>query len=212
MWEDVSQGSPPLQTLEQSLGSLFSWPSIHAGCKIEESHLTYFELEVRIGYTLGMVNNCLVEVYLLLKLSLPYRDLYSNLSSRFNPRVTSGEGSRKQVRRLLQDLTFCICLETLSCCPAEKYEYVSIEERGLRQIYLFYFIFAFLGPYLQHMDIPRLGAESELQLPAYATATALPDPSHLCNPHCSLPQCWILNPLSQAKNWTCILRDAMLGS
>ena len=34
---------------------------------------------------------------------------------------------------------------------------------------------------LQHMEVPRLGVESELQLPAYAIATATQDPSHVCN-------------------------------
>ena len=31
---------------------------------------------------------------------------------------------------------------------------------------LFYF-FVFLGPHLQHMEVPRVGVESELQLPSY---------------------------------------------
>ena len=31
-------------------------------------------------------------------------------------------------------------------------------------------LFVFLGPHLQHMEVPRLGVESELQLPAYTTA------------------------------------------
>ena len=35
----------------------------------------------------------------------------------------------------------------------------------------------FLGPYPQHMEFPRLGARSELQLPAYTTATVMQDPS-----------------------------------
>ena len=39
-----------------------------------------------------------------------------------------------------------------------------------------YFLF-FLGPHLWHMEVPRLGVESQLQLPAYATATQ--DPSHV---------------------------------
>ena len=39
--------------------------------------------------------------------------------------------------------------------------------------------FCFLGPHLQHMDVPRLMAESELQLPAYTTATATLDLSYL---------------------------------
>ena len=29
------------------------------------------------------------------------------------------------------------------------------------------------------MEVPRLGVELELKLPAYATATAMPDPSHI---------------------------------
>ena len=33
------------------------------------------------------------------------------------------------------------------------------------------------------MDVPRLGVESELQLPAYTTASAAPDPSHICGLH-----------------------------
>ena len=34
----------------------------------------------------------------------------------------------------------------------------------------------FLGLYPQHMEVSRLGAESELQLPAYTIATATWDP------------------------------------
>ena len=33
------------------------------------------------------------------------------------------------------------------------------------------FIYLCLWPHLWHMEVPRLGIESELQLPAYATAT-----------------------------------------
>ena len=36
----------------------------------------------------------------------------------------------------------------------------------------FFFFFCFLGPHPQHMEVPRLGVELEMQLPAYATATA----------------------------------------
>ena len=41
----------------------------------------------------------------------------------------------------------------------------------------FFFFFVFLGPYPRHMEIPSLGVKSELQLPAYTRATAMPDPS-----------------------------------
>ena len=40
-------------------------------------------------------------------------------------------------------------------------------------------------------------------LPAYTTAKATPDLSHICNLHHSSQQCWILNPLSEARNRTC---------
>ena len=40
-----------------------------------------------------------------------------------------------------------------------------------------------LGPHAWHMEVPRLGVESELQLLAYATAIAMLDLSHICNLH-----------------------------
>ena len=42
-------------------------------------------------------------------------------------------------------------------------------------LYFFIFIFCFLGPLPRPMEVPRLGGESELQLPAYTTATATQD-------------------------------------
>ena len=58
----------------------------------------------------------------------------------------------------------------------------------------------FLGPHPWHMEVPRLGVESELHLPAYTTATATQDPSCICDLHCSLQfvAMPILNPLSEA--------------
>ena len=47
----------------------------------------------------------------------------------------------------------------------------------------FYFPFFFLGPHLRHMEVPRLGMELELQLPAYTTdsTTAAWDPGASMN-------------------------------
>ena len=65
--------------------------------------------------------------------------------------------------------------------------------------FIYWFIFVFWGPHPQNMEVPRLGVKSELQLPAYATATATQDPSCICNlPHCS-QQCCILNPVREAR-------------
>ena len=74
-----------------------------------------------------------------------------------------------------------------------------------------FFIF-FLGPHPCLMEIPQLGVESELQLLAYTTATAMPDPSHICDLHWSLWQCEILNPLSKVSNQTHSLLDTVSGS
>ena len=62
------------------------------------------------------------------------------------------------------------------------------------------FSFSFLGPHMWHMEVPRLGVES-------ATATATSDLSHICDLHCSLHQCRILNPLSRDRDWNHILMD-----
>ena len=58
------------------------------------------------------------------------------------------------------------------------------------------------------MDVPRLGVLLEPQLPAYIIATATQDPSHIYNLHYSSQQCWILNPLGEAKDQTHILMDS----
>ena len=47
----------------------------------------------------------------------------------------------------------------------------------LLHLLTYFFIFIlFLQPHLQHLEVPRLGVGLELQLPAYTTATATPDP------------------------------------
>ena len=56
------------------------------------------------------------------------------------------------------------------------------------------------------MEVPRLEVESELQLPATATATAMQDPSRVADLHHSSRQCWIPDPLgSEAREQTHIL-------
>ena len=72
----------------------------------------------------------------------------------------------------------------------------------LFSVFLFFF---FRGPHLQYMQVPRLRAESELQLLVYATATAMPGPNRICDLHHSSQKSWILNPQSEARDWTRIL-------
>ena len=42
------------------------------------------------------------------------------------------------------------------------------------------FVF-FLQPHPQHVEVPRLEVQLDLQLPAYATATAMWDLSRICS-------------------------------
>ena len=58
-----------------------------------------------------------------------------------------------------------------------------------------------------HVEVPRLVFKSELQLPAYTTATTPPDPSPICDLHCSLHNAGSFNPMSKARVRTCILVD-----
>ena len=52
------------------------------------------------------------------------------------------------------------------------------------------------------MEVPRLGVKSLL-----ATAIATLDLSHVCDLHHSSRQCWIPNPLSEARDRICLLMD-----
>ena len=74
-------------------------------------------------------------------------------------------------------------------------------------VWVFLPFFFFLRVHLQHMEIPRLGVKSELQLPAHTAAIGTWVPSLICNlPHSSR-QCQMLNPLCGARDQTSILMD-----
>ena len=75
---------------------------------------------------------------------------------------------------------------------------------------IFFFVFfclfvCFLGPHLWHLEVPWPEIQSEIQLPAYTTVSATPDPSRISDLHHSSWQCQILNPLSKAWDPTQIL-------
>ena len=107
-----------------------------------------------------------------------------------------GEGLRWLTQEGKEGIDFKTIWKDLGCS----------REENMSAIFLF-FIFFFLGSHLLHVEVPRLGVKSELQLQVYTTATATPDPSCICNLHHSLQQHWILNPLSKARDGTHILMD-----
>ena len=69
----------------------------------------------------------------------------------------------------------------------------------LHFFFFFFFFFCFLGPHLRHMQVARLGVQSDMSA-TYTTATAMPDPTCVFDLHHSSCQCWILNLLSGVRD------------
>ena len=84
------------------------------------------------------------------------------------------------------------------------------QQRG--EVLLAFMIFFLLWLHPWYMEVPRLGVISELQLPAYATATATPDLSRVCDLHHSSWKRWVLNPLSEARDQTHVFTEIKSGS
>ena len=68
--------------------------------------------------------------------------------------------------------------DRISMLKDRNLEMIKVEEERKK---VFLFVFVFLGLHPQHTEVSRLGAESELQLPAYAKATATKDLSCICD-------------------------------
>ena len=77
-----------------------------------------------------------------------------------------------------------------------------LTEMGDLETLLLFFFFGFLGLHPQHMEVPRLGNQSELQLPACTAATAMQDLGRVYNLYHNSGQRQIPNPLREARDWT----------
>ena len=113
-------------------------------------------------------------------------------------------GPCRREKRALAGLPMCICHIKDSrpkqipspCLPGFRLKSLVQEDSRIKGGGTRFFGF-FLGPHVHHMEVPRLGVESELQLPQL---TSQPQ------------QHQMLNPLNKAKDKTCILMDTMLPS
>ena len=134
--------------------------------------------------------------------------------------------SQKQINKYsIQRNTFIALFFVVFFCFCWVHLFVLQEQCLQEKITLFFVLFlflffCFLGLHPQHMEVPKLGVKSELQLPAYTTAIATWDLSCVCNlPHSSR-QCQILNPLIKARDQThnlmvpsrIVFRCAMTGT
>ena len=102
----------------------------------------------------------------------------------------------------------CIETENEFVATGENGDWLQTGTRALWGIVEIFFSFLWL--HLWHTEVPGLGVEVKLQ--ATATVRATPDPSRICDLHRSLWQHGILNPLSEAGDRTCLLKQTMSGS
>ena len=86
-----------------------------------------------------------------------------------------------------------------------KYKHTKYSSSTEMKIVIYFCFFVFLGLHPQHMNVPRLGVQSELWPPVYATA--MQDPSHVCDLHHGSLQHWNLKSMSKARDQTLILTD-----
>ena len=116
------------------------------------------------------------------------------------------ESDVDQVKRL-----YSLCVMGCSMyCQNSQVETLTLSTSKCDWIWrqVLFVVVVFLGSHLRHMEVPGLGVKSELWLPAYTTATAMWDPSCICDLHHSSGQLRILNPLSEARDRTCVLMGA----
>ena len=105
--------------------------------------------------------------------------------------------------RFSAELQFGVCNHGDPCASSPK-------EWEEELLFLFFF---FRAPTMRYGSsqargrIETTGMETELQLQTYTTATGTLALSYTCDLCCSLWQCWILDPQSEARDWTCILMD-----
>ena len=98
---------------------------------------------------------------------------------------------------LLSSLLFILVFNSCTIVVLGMTFFICIQ---LGRFFFFFFFFFFFCFSLQ------------LLVYTYTTATAIPVPSCICDLHHSLQQHWILNPLSESRDQTSILRDTILGS
>ena len=117
------------------------------------------------------------------------------------------QGGRSCPQEVKWGFSTLIIFNPFSCWVSQKLLIFTITHNGFEELKVLFVCFCLLGPHQWHMEVPRLGVELGLSLQAYAAATAMPNPSHICNLHHSWRQHWILNPPREARNWICILMD-----
>ena len=79
-------------------------------------------------------------------------------------------------------------------------------ELKILSLFFFFFFGLFWGLHPWYTEVPKLGVQSKLSLPAYTTAPAMLDPSQICNLHHGNTGA-LTHWANKARNWTWVLLD-----
>ena len=82
-----------------------------------------------------------------------------------------------------------------------KHSYFTISQDFVG-FFFFVVVVVFLGPHPKHMEVPRLGVKSELQVQAYTATTVIQDLRRIRGLYQSSKQCQILNSLGKTRYGT----------
>ena len=98
--------------------------------------------------------------------------------------------------------------KTVRLAPSSREHHQILRGRDTGVFMSFFLFFCLFQVHTRGIwEFPRVGSESNLQLPAYATTTATQDRSHVCDLHHSSWPRQILNPRSEARDRTLVLMD-----
>ena len=87
--------------------------------------------------------------------------------------ISSPQCSSRDAPAPSPHLSFLSSLRSIPCASLVMSGFLSTYSvSDTIHVYFFFFFFSFLGRHPWHMEVPRSGAEPELQPPASATATA----------------------------------------
>ena len=112
----------------------------------------------------------------------------------WEPPYAVGSSPRKKTKKKkeLNSVGTMSSFHTFSHMPGTSGNKSQVSNLVELKVWVFFWcvcLFCFLGLYLWHVEVPRLGVKLELQLLAYTTATAMQDLSLVCDLHHSSPKC-----------------------
>ena len=164
---------PPHPQPNPQWKDVYSWSRLtHGGARSWDT-----KSSTNSGPKTGEINVNLTQtkVYLLRQVYLPFTTRSQRVCKKFNTSQTP----RENTSRFEDPPMGCPANHLVNPAKHQPMRLAQDERLLIAPSCLLLFFSPSLELHLWHMEVPRLGIELELQLPAYTTATATPDPSHI---------------------------------